>query len=141
VCAVPPVPYGVLLIYPFLAFGAMIRGRLVRRVVHNRTNAAKETRPPAVARKRLLLVGAGEAGLHVLRELRKTDFEVVGFVDDAQELQGRTIGGWSILGTTRQLAATVRSCRVDEVVLCIPSAPKAFLQRIVAECAKVAVKT
>ena len=37
--------------------------------------------------------------------------------------------------------SVVRAQRVDEVILCMPSAPKAVLQRIVARCAKVSVKT
>ena len=87
------------------------------------------------------MAGAGEAGLHLLRELRETDFEVVGFVDDDQELQGRTIGGWRVLGTTHDLESVVRTHHVDEVILCMPSAPKAVLQRIVARCARLSIKT
>ena len=86
------------------------------------------------------MAGAGEAGLHLLHELRE-DFEVVGFIDDNQELQGRTIGGWRVLGTTNDLESVVRLHHVDEVILCMPSASRTVAQRIVARCARLSVKT
>ena len=136
-----PVPFGVLVIHPFLVFVALVGGRLARRVLYDRAGAREQTSAPAAVCRRLLLAGAGEAGLRLLRELRDTDFEVVGFVDDDQALQGRTIGGWQVLGTTDDLEAVVRAHRVDEVILCIPSAPKTVLRKIVARCANVSVKT
>jgi FlaA1/EpsC-like NDP-sugar epimerase len=66
---------------------------------------------------------------------------VVGFVDDDPELQRRTIGGCSVLGTTEALESIARERRLDEVILCMPSAPKAVLQRIVTRCARISVKT
>ena len=99
------------------------------------------TSAPAAVCRRLLLAGAGEAGLRLLRELRDTNFEVVGFVDDDQALQGRTIGGWHVLGTTDDLESVIRAHRVDEVILCIPSAPKTVLRTIVAALRDLSVKT
>src|SRR4051812_39816201 len=135
-----PVPIGILLIHPFLVFAALTGARLTRRVLYDRAALTAPTSPEK-DRKRLLLVGAGEAGLHLLGTLRKTDFEVVGFLDDDPELQHRTIGGWEVLGTTHKLEAVVEAHRVDEVILSMPSAPKAVLQRVVARCAKIKVKT
>ncbi len=136
-----PVPFGVLMIHPVFSYAALVGVRMIRVVVHNRATTKKPREAAVEVRQRLLLVGAGEAGLHLLHELRQTDFDVVGFLDDDHELQGRTIGGWQVLGTTHELESVVLAQRVDEVILCIPSAPKAVLQRIVARCASVSVKT
>ena len=92
-------------------------------------------------RPRLIIAGAGEAGLHLLRELRGTDFEVVGFIDDDRELQGRRIAGLKVLGTTLDLETLLTAHRIDEVVLCMPSTPKAELQRLVVRCHNVSVRT
>ncbi len=118
------VPIGVLAIHPFLVFAALVGARLVRRVLYARRTDARHAAVPSGHCKRLLVAGAGEAGLHLLHELRETDFEVVGFLDDDQELQGRTIGGWRVLGTTHDLESVVRAHHVDEVILCMPSAPR-----------------
>jgi FlaA1/EpsC-like NDP-sugar epimerase len=135
-----PIPFGVLLIFPFFAFGTMITARVARRVVYSHAIALTQTRLPASRGKRLLLAGAGEAGLYLLRELRDSA-EVVGFVDDDQELQGRTIGGCRVLGPTHALESIIADHRVDEVILCMPSAPKAVQQRIVERCLNMPVKT
>lgn len=134
------IPLGVVVLNPAFAFSAMAGGRLARRLLHTHVTA----RPAVVAAKsrtRVLLVGAGEAGLHLLRELRTGDFDVVGFVDDDKELQGRRMGGCPVLGTTHDLARVIRTSRVHEVVLCMPSAPKGEIQRMIALCEKLSVKT
>jgi FlaA1/EpsC-like NDP-sugar epimerase len=134
------VPFGVLLIHPGLALYGLVVVRITRRLVYNRQQAKQSPTHPEV-RKRLLLVGAGEAGLLLLHELRKgDDLEIVGFVDDDYELHGRTIGEWRVLGTTRDLETIARTHRVDEVILCMPSAPKIVLQRIVAHCERISLK-
>jgi FlaA1/EpsC-like NDP-sugar epimerase len=134
------IPLGVLLPFPWFAFAGMVGGRLARRLLYART-VGRQTPLSQKERRRLLLAGAGEAGLRLLHELRDTEHEVVGFVDDAPEVQGRTIGGWRVLGTTGQLETIVRNQRVDEVILCMPSAPTATLHRIVNRCEEISVKT
>jgi FlaA1/EpsC-like NDP-sugar epimerase len=134
------VPFGVLLIFPFFAFTSMIGARVARRVVYNYSSPTRR-QPSTTPTKRVLLVGAGEAGLYLLRELRDREFDVIGFVDDAPELQRRTIGGCRVLGNTEALESIARERRVDEVILCMPSAPKAVLQRIATRCARISVKT
>ena len=136
-----PVPFGVLLIFPFFAFGLMITARVARRVLSAYFESMAVSRPAAGARKRVLLAGAGEAGLYLLRELKDRDFHVVGFIDDQRELQGRSIGGCRVLATTHGLESIVRDHRVDEVILCMPSAPKPVLQRIATRCTRMSVKT
>ena len=135
------VPYGVIIIFFFLAFAGMVGARVLRRVLYDRALGLKKAAAHHAPRKRLLLVGAGEAGLHMLRELRDSDFDVVGFLDDDINLQGRTIGSCPVLGTTQKLESVVARHRIDEVILCMPSAPKAVLQRIAARCTSMSLKT
>jgi FlaA1/EpsC-like NDP-sugar epimerase len=135
------VPFGVLLIFPLFTFGAMVTVRVIRRVSYNYAGSTSQAKPSDSGGQRVLLAGAGEAGLYLLRELRERGFEVVGFVDDDRELQGRTIGGCSVLGTTHVLDRIVTEHPVDEVVLCMPSAPRAVLQRIASQCARMSVRT
>ncbi len=132
-----PVPVGVLLVYPLLTFAALVGVRTARRALYHRSRARIGTATDQP--KRLLLIGAGEAGLLLLHDLRATDFKVVGFLDDDLALQSRRVCGWQVLGTTHDVESVVRTCHVDEVVLCIPSASKGVLQRIVAACEKVPV--
>ncbi len=137
-----PVPYGVLVLHPLLAYSGLLGVRLTRRALYHRRGEGRTSNhvAPHAGRKRLLLIGAGEAGLRLLHELSETQFEVVGFLDDDVRLQGRTIGGWRIVGTTDQLEAAITQHAVDEVVFCIPSAPKVALKKLAARCANLPVK-
>jgi len=134
------IPMGVVILNPMFAFSAMSCGRLARRLLRTRA-AVRPVAGPAKGRTRVLLVGAGEPGLHVLRELRNSDFEVVGFVDDDRELSGRRLGGSPVLGTSQDLEQVVQTSGVHEVVICMPSASKVELQRFAARCESLSVKT
>ena len=97
-----------------------------------------ESRPPA--RKpptRVLIVGAGETGIGVLREIRnhpEKGYVPVGFIDDAPRKIGRTVAGIEVLGTTRDLTYIAHKRAIDEVVIAIPSAPGGKIREIIRQC-------
>jgi FlaA1/EpsC-like NDP-sugar epimerase len=87
--------------------------------------------------KRLLIVGAGEAGRMLAREVQtraRDQYLAVGFLDDAPALSGQRVDGIAVLGTTSQLTHVVRAERVDEVLIAVPSAGREFVRRMVALC-------
>jgi FlaA1/EpsC-like NDP-sugar epimerase len=128
------IPLGVIIMSPLFAFGTMATGRLARRLLYAHAAALATSSPHPRSPKRVLLVGAGETGLHILKELRGRRHDIVGFVDDDEELQRRRIGGCPVVGTTNDLERIIATHEVDEVILCMPGATKAALQRIVARC-------
>jgi FlaA1/EpsC-like NDP-sugar epimerase len=139
-----PIPTGVLLMSPFFTYAGWCGARLTRRLLYHRFHVMANTASRSdagSARRRVALVGAGEAGLYLLREIRKTDVDIIGFLDDDPALQGRSIGGQRVLGTVSELEAVVEAGRVDEVILCLPSAPKTTVQQIAARCARIPVAT
>ncbi len=79
-------------------------------------------RPPLTLRT--LIVGAGQAGRSLARDLRGVDFALlpVGFVDDAPSLQGGVDldTRLPVLGTLEQLAELVGRTGAQAVVLAIP---------------------
>lgn len=86
------------------------------------------------ARLRVLIVGAGNAGEMLLREMQKTHvghYSPVGFIDDDEAKRGVSIHGVKVLGRIDEAAAFVKSERVDEVVIAIPSVPGKEMRRIV----------
>lgn len=87
--------------------------------------------------KRLIIVGAGEAGRMLAREIANRaqgQYEVVGFLDDARSLAGTSVDGFPVLGGTADLSAMVRRERADEVLIAVPSAGREFVRRMVSLC-------
>ncbi|MGQ9778254.1 MAG: polysaccharide biosynthesis protein [Bacillota bacterium] len=95
-------------------------------------------------RKRLLIVGAGQAGALFLRELRlsplKEVYEPVGFVDDDPAKQGRSLDGLPVLGDRTAIPVLVKEKGIEEVVIAIPSAPGTVIREIVALCQAVRLR-
>jgi FlaA1/EpsC-like NDP-sugar epimerase len=94
------------------------------------------------AGKRVLIMGAGDAGEMLLRELRnnpKLDYLAVGFLDDDPEKMGREIGGIPILGPHDSLIREVRKRRIDEVLLAIPSAGPDLIDNLLGLCREAGV--
>jgi FlaA1/EpsC-like NDP-sugar epimerase len=75
---------------------------------------------------RTIVVGAGEAGLALSRDLHRVSsfgLEPIGFLDDDSAKQGRGFGGRRVLGTLADLEQVLEQSRVDVVVVAIPSMP------------------
>ncbi len=94
---------------------------------------------PVIAskRKRVIIVGAGEAGVMVLREARvnlKTNIEVVGFIDDDRNKKNSRIQGVSILGACSEISLVVERYGIDEVIIAIPSAKGEVIRSIISHC-------
>ncbi|MFA5031703.1 MAG: nucleoside-diphosphate sugar epimerase/dehydratase [bacterium] len=92
--------------------------------------------------KRILIVGAGDAGTMILREIKNNPalpYKVIGFIDDDRAKQGRTIQGVPVIGTRYDIQHFVRRYKIGEVIIAIPSAPGNELRNIVMECKKVKV--
>jgi FlaA1/EpsC-like NDP-sugar epimerase len=88
-----------------------------------------------VARGReVLVVGAGDAGQLVVRELqrnRRLGITPIGFVDDDPRKRNTRIQGIRVLGTTDELTRILRDNRPDEVLIAMPSAPGELRRKIV----------
>jgi FlaA1/EpsC-like NDP-sugar epimerase len=76
-------------------------------------------------RKRVLVIGAGEAGSLVVREMLRhpeTGLKPVGFLDDNRRKVGQQIASVPVLGTSADLERTLKDQDIDEVLIAIPSA-------------------
>lgn len=117
--------------------------RLVRRVSLEMTQRDTLTRRRDGTAKRVLLVGAGDAGNMVAKELgQRTDLglEVVGFVDDNPKKSDGVIQGIKVLGGTAHIPEIVRQENIDEVIITIANASSREIRRIVGLCEEAGVK-
>ncbi len=75
-------------------------------------------------RKRVLVVGAGEAGALVVRELLRhpeTGMKPVAFLDDDPSKVGQRVASVPVLGRVADAARVIREREIDEVLIAIPS--------------------
>lgn len=85
--------------------------------------------------KRVLIVGAGDAGALVARELRNHyggGVTIVGFIDDDPLKQRQLIFGCPILGRREDIPAVVLEYSVDEIIISMPSVARKVIREIVA---------
>jgi FlaA1/EpsC-like NDP-sugar epimerase len=87
--------------------------------------------------KRFLIIGAGNAGEALLREIHRmpvVQYEVVGFIDDDPVKQGTLIHGLPVLGTLEQLPKICEDRKIEEIAIAVPSATAAELRHVVQVC-------
>jgi FlaA1/EpsC-like NDP-sugar epimerase len=132
------IPFGVLFIQAVLVLLGVAGIRAAARVlVYVRSTAASDGR-------RVLIIGAGSAGSLLLREITgrpQLGLTPVGFLDDDQRLQGRTIGGVKVLGATDSLHFAVVDHEIEEVLVAIPSASQEKIRHILNAAAEAGVTT
>ena len=84
--------------------------------------------------KEVLIVGAGDAGQLLIREMQKSralDYTPIGLVDDDPRKKNLRVHGVRVLGTTDDLRHLLRDNRPDEILIAIPSAAGEVRQKVV----------
>ena len=87
--------------------------------------------------KRTLIIGAGDAGALVVRELQKNpdlNLVPVGFLDDNPDKLKQQIHGVPVVGILSEIGKVLEHRRVDEVVIAIPSSSGKVVRMIADVC-------
>jgi FlaA1/EpsC-like NDP-sugar epimerase len=125
------VPRRVLLPYPLLLVLLLGLPRLSYRVWKDSSQSASRRGEAA----RVLVLGAGQAGERLLRHLRSEGrYQAVGLLDDRAALRGAQLQGVPVLGNLDELAAVARATAPQLLVIAMPSADAAQMQRAVRLC-------
>jgi FlaA1/EpsC-like NDP-sugar epimerase len=87
--------------------------------------------------KRVLIVGAGQAGEMLARDLLRSstrNYQLIAFVDDNPRRLRREIHGVQVYGTCSDIPDLVESKEIDLIMLAVPSAKPDQFRRIVGYC-------
>jgi FlaA1/EpsC-like NDP-sugar epimerase len=135
-------PNGVVALFFLLSLLFLIGVRVVVRSLYERRPLGG-FRPGGRSERNMLIVGAGDGGRLVLREIlrnRELGLRPVGFADDDQRKHGLRIDGVKVHGDTEgDLPRILDETEPDEVIIAIPSAPGETRARVVRECRRRAV--
>lgn len=106
------------IIYSFFLLGAF-------RLVYHKIEV--ELRKKGYGRRKVIIVGAGVTGARVLQKIQdhpEIGFNVIGFIDADPDKKGKKIGGVEVIGGPEILEEVIKTGKVDEVIIAIPSLPK-----------------
>jgi len=95
--------------------------------------------PDKIKMIRVLIIGAGDAGEKILREILDNytlHYDVVGFIDDDAAKQGRSIHGVPVLGNVAYLQKVLQKEDIQQILIAVPSASGDQIRRIVESCQK-----
>jgi FlaA1/EpsC-like NDP-sugar epimerase len=93
--------------------------------------------------KRLLIIGAGNGGEKIYREIHdnaRLQYTVVGFLDDDLAKIGKKIHGIPVLGKISDIKRVARKLNADEALIAIPSATSEQMREILTHCRKSGIK-
>jgi FlaA1/EpsC-like NDP-sugar epimerase len=125
------IPRSIFPIYGLLLVTFLCGGRLTLRSYWDRRHQYDDLDNV----KRVLVIGAGQAGEGLIRELKRLrSYLPVGLVDDSIIKRGLDVHGISVLGTIEELPELVMQHRIDLLFIAIPSVRSAEMRRIVEHC-------
>lgn len=99
-----------------LVFATRFSYRFLRYIVHENTQRK--------GIKKIMVVGAGDAGNMIIREIRSSGIlksKVVCAIDDDKNIHGLNIQGVKIIGGRDQIKEAVKKYKVDEIIIAMPS--------------------
>ena len=134
------IPFGVIAINLCLTTAGFLGIRISRRLFAEHKDRSNIGRP--VKRRRMILVGAGESGVQVAREVtRRPDLglDLIGFVDDDPTKLGTSVCGYRVLAKITDIRRIVIENEVDDVVIAITRATKETIRKIMATCEELSV--
>ncbi len=121
----------------FLISAARGSLRLLREAVRSNIAAGGE-------RVNLLILGAGDTGETLLREISKNKnlpYKPVGYLDDDPYKRGLRIHGVPVLGPISSLQEVVEKYKIEQIIIAMPSATREQMRRVVESCKATEVNT
>lgn len=99
--------------------------------------------PTPQNKRRVLLIGAGSAGILAARAIRKRadmNLDIVGFIDDDPQKLGTVKQRIKVLGNTRDLPRLVPDLNIDHVIVTIAQTSREDFKRIMKTCEQIPIR-
>ena len=106
-------------------------------------NALASQQSSRTKNERIMLIGAGDAGNVLLKELqqnRESEGRVCCIIDDNPVKKGKKLFGIRIIGGRECIPSAVKEYRISKIVFAIPTASKSDKKEILGICAETGVE-
>ncbi|MEW5818666.1 MAG: nucleoside-diphosphate sugar epimerase/dehydratase [Cyanobacteriota bacterium] len=137
------IPYGIITIEFMYTLIGLTAIRVGRRLIFEHQDIKKRTISDHHV-KETILIGAGEAGQQVLHETihkPQLGIKVIGFLDDDERKQGTVINKVPIVGKITDITEIASYKKIDQLIICIPSASEEELRSITSKASKSKIPT
>lgn len=87
-----------------------------------------------VNQKKIMIIGAGDAGAMVIREYKnhtQLNSKPVAIIDDNEKKQGQMINGVPVVGKREDIPTVVEKLKIDEIIIAMPSVSKKQIREVV----------
>lgn len=130
-------PISVIVLEGLLSLMLSLAVRSLRRVQYT---YGRRSSSASVSSRRVLLYGAGRAGIMLRKEMENNSvYDVMGFIDDDQLKIGSVISNTRVLGSSDDLEKLVADYHVEEVIISMATASRAVLASALAKCRRARV--
>lgn len=131
--------------YPFLYFVILAGGISIFRFMYRILGYFQSQREGKLTagKKNTMIVGAGEAGYTLLKELQNSRFvgqHVCCIVDDDPGKRGKYLRGVLVAGSRYDICRLAEEYKIDEIMIAIPSATHGVVQEILDICSQTSCK-
>lgn len=100
----------------------------------------RKAEPSKQESKRVLLYGAGRAGIMLRKEMENSrSYDVVGFIDDDPLKVGSVISNTRVMGSGEELESVVGAHYIDEIIISMATATRGTLAKTLAKCRRARV--
>ena len=100
--------------------------------------ASRQTVPVVEGGKRIMLIGAGNAGQMILRDVNRVSNtgtrRICCIVDDNSNKWGRSIDGVPVVGGRQHITSNVKKYQINQILLAVPSATNSQKRDILEIC-------
>lgn len=115
---------------------------LTTRIAYQYSRSHRFTTSSTTQKKRLLIIGAGEAGrLFADRLKHQHQYNIIGFVDDDYKKIGLEIGAIPVLSEVKLLKRTALKYQAEQLVIAIPSLNREKLRHMMQLCIETGLNT
>ncbi|MDE7319808.1 MAG: polysaccharide biosynthesis protein [Lachnospiraceae bacterium] len=131
--------------YPFMYCAVLAGGISVFRFTYRILGYIQSRREGMLraGKKNTMIVGAGEAGYTLLKELQNSRFveqNVCCIVDDDPGKRGKYLRGVLVAGNRKDICRLAEEYDIDEIMIAMPSATHGMIQEILDICSQTSCK-